>query len=346
MHYRRLGRTDLHVSAICLGTMTWGFQNTGAEGHAQMDYALDQGINFFDTAEMYAVPPTAETYGTTETIIGTWFAERGNRDKVVLASKAVGPGERFPFVRNGNPRLDRPNITAAVETSLQRLQTDYIDLYQLHWPNRGANIFGALGYTHDPGEDFVHPEETLEVLNDLVTAGKIRHIGLSNETPWGAMTFLQAADGDRWPRAASIQNPYSLLNRTYEIGLAEVSMREDCGLLAYSPLAGGFLSGKYAGGARPSGSRLAVFNQPSRYTTKNGEAAMERYVEIARRYDLDPAQMALAYVNHRPFVTSTIIGATTLPQLAADIASIDVTLDDEVLAEIEQVHEDLPNPCP
>lgn len=346
MHYRRLGRTDLHVSAICLGTMTWGFQNTEAEGHAQMDYALDQGINFFDTAEMYAVPPTAETYGTTETIIGTWFAERGNRDKVVLASKAVGPGERFPFVRNGNPRLDRPNITAAVETSLQRLQTDYIDLYQLHWPNRGANIFGALGYTHDPGEDFVHPEETLEVLNDLVTAGKIRHIGLSNETPWGAMTFLQAADGDRWPRAASIQNPYSLLNRTYEIGLAEVSMREDCGLLAYSPLAGGFLSGKYAGGARPSGSRLAVFNQPSRYTTKNGEAAMERYVEIARRYDLDPAQMALAYVNHRPFVTSTIIGATTLPQLAADIASIGVTLDDEALAEIEQVHEDLPNPCP
>ena len=346
MHYRRLGRTDLHVSTICLGTMTWGFQNTEAEGHAQMDYALDQGINFFDTAEMYAVPPTAETYGTTETIIGTWFAERGNRDKVVLASKAVGPGERFPFVRNGNPRLDRPNITAAVETSLQRLQTDYIDLYQLHWPNRGANIFGALGYTHDPGEDFVHPEETLEVLNDLVTAGKIRHIGLSNETPWGAMTFLQAADGDRWPRAASIQNPYSLLNRTYEIGLAEVSMREDCGLLAYSPLAGGFLSGKYAGGARPSGSRLAVFNQPSRYMTKNGEAAMERYVEIARRYDLDPAQMALAYVNHRPFVTSTIIGATTLPQLAADIASIDVTLDHEVLAEIEQVHEDLPNPCP
>jgi aryl-alcohol dehydrogenase-like predicted oxidoreductase len=346
MDYRRLGRTDLRVSLICLGTMTWGNQNTEAEAHRQMDYALDRDINFFDTAEMYPVPPQAETYTLTEQYVGNWLKARGARDKVILATKVAGPSRRLWWVRDGAPRLDRANITAAVEASLKRLQTDYIDLYQLHWPDRNTNTFGRLDYAHDPDETMTHPAETLAVLGDLVAQGKVRHVGLSNENPWGLMTFLHLAERDGLPRMASIQNAYNLLNRSFEVGLSECALREDCGLLAYSPMAGGFLSGKYLGGARPPGSRLAVFGVESRYDNPRGNAAMARYVDIARRHGLDPGQMALAFVNARPFVTSTIIGATSMDQLESDIASADVRLSDAVLAEIEAVHADTPNPCP
>ncbi len=346
MHYRRLGQTDLEVSAVCLGTMTWGNQNSEADAHAQMDYALDRGINFFDTAEMYAVPPTAETHGKTEEHIGSWFAARGTRDKVILATKVCGPGAHFAYLRDGKPRLDAGNINQAVDASLRRLGTDYIDLYQLHWPDRRTNFFGPLGYAHESGEAMIHPAETLAVLGDLVRQGKVRHVGLSNETPWGLMTFLQLADADGLPRVVSIQNPYSLLNRTFEVGLAEPAVRERCGLLAYSPLAGGFLSGKYLGGARPAGSRLAVFNQTSRYDNPRGRAATAAYVAIARRHGLDPCQMAIAAILARPFVTAAIVGATTMTQLKTDIASIDLDLPSTVVDEIEAVHADNPNPCP
>jgi aryl-alcohol dehydrogenase-like predicted oxidoreductase len=346
MHHRPLGRTGLQVSAVCLGTMTWGNQNTEAEAHAQLDLALDHGIDFIDTAEMYAVPPTAETYGKTETYIGTWLAARGRRDRIVLATKVVGPGSRFPYVRDGNPRLDARNINAAVDASLKRLQTDYIDLYQLHWPDRNVNTFGQLGWAHQAEEEMIHPEETLEALAALIRAGKIRHVGLSNETPWGVMTFLQLAAARGLPRVASIQNPYSLLNRSFEVGLAEIAMREDCGLLAYAPLGAGMLTGKYLGGARPPGSRMVVFNQKLRYDRPRGHQAVARYVEVARRHGLDPAQMAIAYVLSRPFTTAAIIGATSLAQLETDVASIEVTLGEAVLADLEAVHDELPYPCP
>ncbi len=348
MEYRRLGRTDLRVSRICLGTMTWGTQNTEAEAFAQLDHALDQGINFLDTAEMYSIPPTAESFGKTETCIGNWFRERNNRDKVILATKVTGPNPRFDWIRGGRNGLDRGNIEAAVEGSLRRLRTDYIDLYQLHWPHRRTNMFGRLDYTHDPNEEHVAPEETLEVLADLVRAGKVRHVGLSNDSPWGVMRFLHLAEasGDAWPRVVSVQNPYSLLNRSFEIGLAEIAHREEVGLLAYSPLAGGTLSGKYLGGRIPPGSRRAIDGRGSRYATPRGDAATEAYVGIARKHGLDPAQMALAFVNSRPFLTSNIIGATSMEQLTADIASEHMILPQEVLADLEAVHRDNPNPCP
>lgn len=306
MQFRRLGRTGLEVSSLCLGTMTWGGQNTEADAHAQMDHALDQGINFFDTAEMYAIPPTAQTYGKTEECIGTWFRARGTRAKVILATKVLGPGSRFPYVRDGDPRLDRKNIVRAVEDSLRRLRTDYIDLYQLHWPDRDTNIFGKLGYVHNPAERMTAPLETLDALDGLVRQGKVRHVGVSNETPWGLMTFLKLAETHDRPRAASIQNAYNLLNRTFEIGLAECAVRERCGLLAYAPLAGGTLTGKYLDGRVPPGSRRAIDGRPSRYETPRAEAATRAYVEVARRHGLDPAQMAIAYVLSRPFVTAAI----------------------------------------
>ncbi|NBC34327.1 MAG: NADP(H)-dependent aldo-keto reductase [Alphaproteobacteria bacterium] len=346
MEYRQLGRTGISVSAICLGTMTWGKQNTEAEGHQQMDYALDRGINFFDTAEMYAVPPSAETFGKTEEIIGTWFRNRGTRDKVVLATKVVGPGAHFSYIRDGKTRLDRENIVPALEDSLRRLQTDYVDLYQLHWPDRWTNMFGRLGYTHDPDAPITPPEETLDVLAELVRAGKVRHVGLSNDTPWGMMRFLHLAETRDQPRMVSIQNPYSLLNRTFEVGLAECAIREDCGLLAYSPLAGGALSGKYLGGARPPGARMTLFEHFSRYNKPLGIEATGRYVALAREHGLDPAQMALAFVTSRPFVTANIIGATTMEQLRANIASVDTPLSEAVLAGIEAIHGEIPNPCP
>lgn len=347
MEYRPLGRTGLDVSVIWLGTMTYGEQNTEAEGHAQMDYALERGVNFFDTAEMYSVPPRAETYGRTEEVIGTWFAARKNRDKVMVATKAVGPGERFRHVRDGSPKFDRVNLTKAVEDSLKRLQTDYIDLYQLHWPERSVNSFGKLGYVHVEDESWTPLEETLGYLDELVKAGKIRHVGLSNETPWGMMKFAQLAETSGLPRMASNQNPYSLLNRSYEVGCAEVSIREDMGLLAYSPLAGGTLSGKYAGGAKPEGARMTLFpGNFGRYANPECEAAIDLYLDIAKRHGLDPSQMALAFVNSRRFLTSNIIGATTMEQLKANIDSADVTLSEEVLAEIESVQKRYSNPGP
>lgn len=346
MQYSRLGRTDLRVSRICLGTMTFGEQNTEREAHAQLDAALAAGVNFIDTAEMYPVPPRAETYGHTEQYIGSWLKARGNRAQIILATKVMSRSDDLDYVRGGNTRLTRAHIEAALDASLRRLHTDYVDLYQLHWPDRRTNMFGRLGYVHDPADAPVPIEESLGALADLVKAGKVRHIGVSNETPWGVAQFLRLADERGWPRIVSIQNPYSLLNRSFEVGLAEFVHREDVGLLAYSPLGFGVLSGKYLDGARPPGARLTLFNRFRRYTGEAGHAAVRDYVKLARRHGLDPAQMALAYVNTRPFLTSTIIGATTLAQLRDDIASIDLRLSDEVLAGIEAIHAAHPNPCP
>lgn len=340
MEYRRLGRTDLKVSLICLGTMTWGKQNTEAEGHRQMDYALDQGVNFWDTAEMYAIPPTKETYGSTETIIGTWLARNaGRRDEVILASKIAGPGPETSYVRGGTTRHDTRNIAAAVDASLKRLQTDYIDLYQLHWPERSVNIFGQLGYVHQPDEVWTPLEETLAGLDAVIKAGKVRHVGLSNETAWGCSRFLKLAEQGLGPRIVSNQNAYNLLNRSYEVGMAEISIREDCGLLAFSPLGMGALSGKFLDGAAPPQARLTLFaDRYKRYRKPECEVATRAYVDLARRHGLDPAQMALAYVNSRDFVTSNIIGATTLEQLRADIASVGISLSKEVLDGIDAIN--------
>ena len=345
MDTRPLGRSDIQVSALCLGSMTWGEQNSEAEAHAQLDYALDRGVNFIDTAEMYAVPARAETYGRTEEYIGSWLAARGARDKVVLATKVCGPGN-FPYIRDGRPRLNRTHIAAAVEASLKRLRTDYVDLYQLHWPDRKMKAFGQLGYVHQRDEDPVPMAETLSALDDLVKAGKVRAVGLSNETPWGAMTFLGLAEAGRGPRMASIQNPYSLLNRSYEARLAEVSIREDCGLLAYAPLGAGTLTGKYLNGTRPQGARLTLWPDNRRYRGPQAEAATAAYVALAREHGLDPAQMAIAFVASRPFVTSAIIGATAMAQLQTNVAAMEVTLSDAVLDGIEAVHKTYTYPCP
>ena len=345
MEYRRLGRSDISVSAICLGTMTWGQQNSEAEGHEQMDYALDQGINVFDTAEMYAVPTRAETYGRTEEIIGTWFKARGTRDRVILATKVVGPGG-FAYIREGKTRHNREHIVAAVEGSLRRLQTDYIDLYQLHWPDRPLNAFGRLGYEHAPDDDPVPMAETLGVLDDLVKAGKLRAVGVSNETPWGVMRFLALSEAGLGPRMASIQNPYSFLNRSFEARLAEVAIREDCGLLAYAPLGAGTLTGKYLNGQEPPGARLTLWPDNRRYRGEQADRAVAAYVALAQKHDLDPAQMALAFVISRPFVTSAIIGATTMDQLRTNIAARDVQLSEDLLTEIDAIHKIYTYPCP
>lgn len=348
MEKRLLGRTNLNVPLICLGTMTWGEQNTEAEAHQQMDYALGEGVNFLDAAEMYPVPPRPETQGQTERCIGSWFKARKNRDKVILATKVVGRSSKIPMqhIRGGLARLDQANIFAALDASLARLQTDYIDLYQLHWPDRSTNNFGQLGYVPEDDGGATPIEETLQALAEAVKLGKIRYVGLSNETAWGTMEFLRLAEQKGLPRMASIQNPYSLLNRSYEIGLAEVSLREQCGLLAYSPLAMGVLSGKYLNGQRPAGARMTLFTRFQRYNHPKAEAATARYVKIAQDAGLDPAQMALAFVNQQPFVTSNIIGATTMAQLKANIASTQITLSPEVLRAIEAVHQDIPSPCP
>ncbi|MGD8430275.1 MAG: NADP(H)-dependent aldo-keto reductase [Ectothiorhodospiraceae bacterium] len=344
MEYRQLGNTDIKVSALCLGTMTWGRQNTEAEAHEQMDCAMDRGINFFDAAEMYPVPPEAETQGLTERYIGTWLAARGRRDDLILATKATGPG--LEHIRGGRPSFDAAGLREAVDGSLQRLQTDYIDLYQLHWPERRTNYFGRLGYEVQPEDESPRLEETLRALADLVAEGKIRHVGLSNESPWGVMRFLALAEQHGLPRVVSVQNPYNLLNRTYEVGLAEISHREKAGLLAYSPLAFGMLSGKYLDGRRPEGARLTLFSRFTRYLNDAGETATRKYVDLAHEHGLDPAQMALAYVTARPFLTSNIIGATSMEQLRSNIDSLDVTLSDEVLEGIEAIHTGRPNPCP
>jgi aryl-alcohol dehydrogenase-like predicted oxidoreductase len=349
MDFRTLGRTEIKVSLICLGTMTWGQQNTEAEAHAQLDYALDRGINFIDTAEMYPVPPQGETQGRTESYIGTWLKARGNRDKVVLATKVAGrgggPRGSFDWLRKDGqpPNLSRAQIMEAVDKSLKRLQTDYIDLYQTHWPDRSTNNFGKAEYKHIE-EETVAIAETVDTLTDLVKTGKIRTYGLSNEAPWGVAEHLRAATAKNLDRVVSIQNPYSLVNRWYEVGLAEFAHREAVGLLAYSPLAMGVLSGKYLGGAKPAGARLTLFTRFTRYSNPQVERATERYVALAQSHGLDPAQMALAYVNTRPFLTANIIGATSMEQLKADIDSINVKLSQEVLDGIEAIHRDQPNP--
>lgn len=349
MEKRPLGKTGIDVSLICLGTMTWGQQNTQEEGFEQMDYAVENGVNFFDTAELYAIPPTAESCGRTEEIIGNWFAARKCRDRIILATKIAGPGAHLPWIRGGDRCYNRAHITAAIEGSLKRLKTDYIDLYQLHWPEREVNSFGKLDF---PENTEIREDEeyrilgTLQILKDYVDQGVIRHIGLSNETPWGVMAFLQLAEKHSLPRIVSVQNPYNLLNRTFETGLSEIALQEKCGLLAYSPLAGGALTGKYLDGKVPKGSRRDIDPRGSRYQKPHAESTIARYVGIAKEAGLDPAQMALAYVNGKKFLTANIIGATTMEQLKTDIASAALTLPADVIAAIDAVHGDVPNPCP
>lgn len=347
MQYRKLGRSGISVSLIGLGTMTFGEQNSEKEAHQQLDYAIEQGVNFIDTAELYAIPPRAETYGSTETIIGNWLVRKKQREKIILASKVCGPGgDWLPHIRGGETRLDRHNINKAINASLKRLKTDYLDLYQLHWPDRKTNYFGKLGYVHDPDDRPVPIIETLQLLNDLVKDGKVRHVGLSNETAWGVMRYLQLSDCLQMPRVASIQNPYSLLNRSFEVGLAEIAHREDVGLLAYSPLGFGVLSGKYLDPESPPEARLNRWPDYDRYSNPEALAATAAYVALAREHGLDPAQMALAFVNSRPFVTSTLIGATRMAQLRSNIASADLQLSQEVLDGIEAIHRQYPNPSP
>ena len=332
------------VSKICLGTMTWGQQNTEAAAHEQISYALERGINMLDAAEMYPVPPRAETQGRTEEYIGTWFKKTGLRDSYVLATKAAGPNPEFHYLRGG-PRFTKEQLIEAVNCSLRRLQTDCIDLYQLHWPDRYTNFFGQRGYLHREQPE-TPIEETLRALEDIVQSGKVRAIGLSNETPWGTMKFLELANREGLPRVESIQNPYSLLNRTYEIAMAEVSHREDVGLLAYSPLGMGLLTGKYRNGAKPEGSRMVVFERFTRYEGAETWAAAERYLQLADDHGINPTHMALAFVNARPFVVSNIIGATTMEQLKMNIDSLDVVLSKDVLQGIEAIQQAIPNPAP
>jgi aryl-alcohol dehydrogenase-like predicted oxidoreductase len=346
MQYSALGRSGMNVSRLCLGTMTFGEQNSEADAHAQLDYAVGRGINFIDAAEMYPVPPRPETQGLTEACMGSWLKARGGRDKLIVATKVAGRSAELAYARPFAIHPDRRNIEAAIDASLRRLQTDYIDLYQVHWPDRSTNFFGRLGYQHQPYPDEVPIEETLDALGELVLAGKVRAVGISNETPWGAMRYLALAEQRGLPRVASIQNPYNLLNRVFEIGLAEIALREDVGLLAYSPLAMGALSGKYRHGARPPAGRLTRFDRFKRYSTPAGEAAVEQYAQIAERHGLNLAQMALAYLLRQPFLTSAIIGATTLDQLASNIDAADLVLTDAVVQAIETLHAAQPNPCP
>ena len=346
MNYRKLGTTDLKVSTICLGTMTWGEQNTQEEGFEQMDYALDQGVNFWDTAELYAVPPKAETFGHTETIMGNWFKKTKKRKEVILATKVAGPSREY--LRDGGYNYGIEKMTEAINDSLKRLQTDYIDLYQLHWPERNTNMFGKLGYEHKDKGDWNKFEDVLGNLQKFVKEGKIREVGLSNETPWGVSKYLEITKEKNLPRMMSIQNPYSLLNRTYEIGLAEVSIREQIGLLAYSPLASGYLSGKYRNETYPKGSRIERDWEfwKYRYNTPNLKNAVEEYCKISEKYNLDMSQMSLKFCELQPFMTSVIIGATTMEQLKTDIESVNVNLSDEVIKEINEVQKIYPNPCP
>ena len=344
MNYRKLGNTDLDVSTICLGTMTWGEQNTQEEAFEQMDYALDQGVNFWDTAELYAVPPKSETFGYTETIIGNWFEKNKKREKVILATKVAGPARKY--LRNGENSFVGKNLDQAINDSLRRLKTDYIDLYQLHWPERNVNNFGKLGYTHKEN-NWNEFEDVLEDLKKYIDIGKIRYVGLSNETPWGVMNYLKLSKDKDLPRMMSIQNPYSLLNRSYEVGLAEISIREKIGCLAYSPLASGYLSGKYRNGNFPQGSRMERdFDFWTRYRKPNVDKVVEEYYKISKKYGLDISQMSIKFCEVKDFMTSVIIGATTMEQLKTDIESVKVKLDEEVIKEINEIQKIFPNPCP
>lgn len=349
MQKRRLGRTDLHVSAICLGTMTWGQQNTEAEGHAQMDLAFEHGVNFLDTAELYSIPPKPETQGSTERIVGSWMRARANRDRVVLATKVVGRTTNDWF-RGGPSKLVRTDIFDAVDKSLTRLQTDYIDLYQIHWPERqipwGSNPTRVGAWPAPRDADETPIAETLAVFDELVKAGKIRHLGLSNESAWGVMRFVFESEKGAGPRPISLQNAYNLVNRTFEVNLAEVCDREQVSLLAYSPLAQGYLTGKYDHGARPAGARSTLFNRGQRYETPNAAEVLLEYNTLARQFGMEPALFANAFVVNRPFVISNIIGATSIPQLHTALASIEVKWTEEMQKAVDAVHQRVGNPCP
>ncbi len=346
MKYTNLPNTDMNVSKICLGTMTFGEQNTENEAHQQLDYALDQGVNFIDTAEMYAVPGRAETQGKTERFIGSWLKKTHKRTEVIVATKITGPSANMGYIRP-NLGFSKEAIHDAIGKSLQRLQTDYIDLYQLHWPERNTNFFGKRGYRHFEEEQWKDNFfEVISTLDALVKEGKIRHYGLSNETPWGVMRHLEESGNNNLTRAKTLQNPYSLLNRTYEVGLAEISMRENIGLLAYSPMAFGILSGKYLHEQKPKNARLTLFPQMSRYLNEQVNFAVTQYAALAKKHGISLAQLALAFVNQQSFVTSNIIGATTLAQLKENIDSIHLQLSDELLKEIDLIHERQPNPAP
>ena len=345
MNYKKLGNTNLKVSTICLGTMTWGEQNTQNEGFEQMDYALDQGVNFWDTAEIYSVPPREETFGHTETIIGNWFEKTKKRDQVILASKVCGPMREY--VRGGGNQFGEKNIREALEGSLRRLKTDCIDLYQLHWPERKTNFFGKLGYEHDDSSEWTRFEDILGNLKKFIEQGKIKHVGVSNETPWGLSKYLELSKEQKLPRMLSVQNPYNLLNRTYEVGLAEISVREQAGLLAYSPLACGYLSGKYRNKQLPKNSRMERDSDFwTRYVKPNTDEAVEAYYKIAKKHNLDLAQMSLKFLEIQSFVTSVIIGATTMEQLKTNVESVNIDLTEDVIAEINEVQKIYPNPCP
>ncbi len=352
MKKNNLGKTEILVSEICLGTMTWGQQNNEKEAHDQLSYASERGINFIDTAEMYAVPPKKETYGLTEKYIGTWLKNQ-DRSKIILATKIAGRTSNVPsgppgldWIRQG-PRLNEKHIFQAIENSLKRLNTEYIDLYQIHWPERTVNSFGQLGYIHNPREDDIKIEVTLEALAKAVDKGLIRYLGLSNETPWGVMKFISVAKEFNLPRVVSIQNPYSLLNRSFEAGLSEIAINEEVGLLPYSPLAGGVLSGKYLNGKKPENARMTLFERMrGRYSNQHAENAVLEYQKIAVKYNLNLTQMAINFVTKQNFVTSNIIGATSITQLEENINSLDCKLNEEIMAEIEKVHKIYTYPCP
>ncbi|AYA04427.1 NADP(H)-dependent aldo-keto reductase [Acinetobacter sp. WCHAc010034] len=349
MQFKPLANTGISVPEICLGTMTFGEQNTQQQAFQQLDYALERGLNFWDTAEMYPVPPKRETQGATERIIGNWLATRGGRDKLFLASKIAGPGQGGSQIRGGATRYTAAEISSALDGNLQRLQTDYIDLYQLHWPQRPANFFGKLGYGNTEAgsaQDITALEETLTALSAEVKKGRIRAIGLSNETPWGTLKFLHLAEKLGLEKVVSVQNPYSLLNRTYEIGMSEIAKFEGVGLLAYSPLAFGYLSGKFRNGARPANARVTLFSRFSRYSNPQSEWATEQYAQLAEQHGLTLTQLALAFIKQQFFVTSTIIGATSLEQLQENIDAFQVNLSEEILQGIEEIHRRQPNPAP
>ena len=345
MKFRKLGNTNLNVSLICLGTMTWGTQNSEKDAFEQMDYSIDQGINFFDTAELYSVPPTKDSYGKTETIIGNWFEKRKNRDKIILASKIAGPG--LDWIRGGKNSFSEKKIEEAIDNSLKRLKTDYIDLYQLHWPERSTNCFGRREYKVDKNEgewnDF---ENVLQSLEKFIKNGKIRYIGVSNETPYGLSKYLEISKNKNLPRMMSVQNPYSLVNRTYEIGMSEISIREKCGLLVYYPLASGALSGKYRNGQMPKNARMTLFKGWERMLNPLAMKAYDEYYKLAKENNMTMVQLAQAFVNSRPFVTSNIIGATTMDQLKENIDSIKVELTEEIMEKINLIHNNNPNPAP
>jgi len=346
MIYNNLGDTGLRVSKICLGTMTFGEQNTEREAHEQLDNAINSGINFIDTAELYSVPGRKETQGSTERYIGTWLKDRPDREKLIIATKVAGPSPGLAYIRNPL-NFSKEQINTALDGSLKRLQTDYIDLYQLHWPERNVNKFGVLGYKHNENEQWENNLlEVVQSLSELIKGGKIRYWGLSNETPWGVMSFLRKAEENGLPKPITIQNPYSLLNRTFEVGLAEIAVREKIGLLAYSPMAFGLLSGKYHNGSDVSNSRIKLFPKLARYSSETAFDVANKYIRIAIKYSLKPSQMALAYVNTRPFLWSTIVGATDVEQLRENIESINITVPDECISEIEKLHNSHSNPAP